>query len=230
MGTIVNVITIVIGSLIGLFAKNFLKESLQLAVMTALSLCVLVIGISGALITENMLIVISSLVIGTVIGEALNIDGRLTRLSENIEKKYFKKESNFAQGFMLASCLYVIGAMAIVGSIQSGLGSHDTLYAKALLDGVSSIFLAAIYGIGVLFSSIPVAIYQGGITLAAKQLTDVLNPELITELTAVGSVMIIAIGLNTLNIVKIKVANLLPSLLIVPVIMLVIMPLIATFF
>ena len=230
MGTIVNVITIVIGSLIGLFAKKFLKESLQLAVMTALSLCVLVIGISGALITENMLIVISCLVIGTVIGEALDIDGRLTRLSENIEKKYFKKESNFAQGFMLASCLYVIGAMAIVGSIQSGLGSHDTLYAKALLDGVSSIFLAAIYGIGVLFSSIPVAIYQGGITLAAKQLTDVLNPELITELTAVGSVMIIAIGLNTLNIVKIKVANLLPSLLIVPVIMLVIMPLIATFF
>jgi len=230
MGTIVNVALIIAGSLIGLWAGKLLKESLQKAVLIALNLCILVIGVSGSIKTENMLLVISAMVIGSIIGELLDIDGRLNRLSLKIEKRYFKKEGSFAQGFMLASCLYCIGAMAIVGSLQSGLGNHDILYAKGLLDGVSSVFLSGLYGIGVMFSVVPILIYQGAITLAAGALADVLSPQLVNELSAVGSVLIIAIALNGLELIKAKVANLLPALLVVPFIVLVVLPLWARLF
>ncbi len=228
MGTIVNVILIVSGSLIGLIAKKVLKESLQEAVLLAMAVCILVIGIKGALPTQQLLVLIASVVIGTIIGESLKIDDRLTKFSENLEKKYFKNEGRFAQGFMIATCLYGIGAMAILGSIQSGLGNHDTLYAKSLLDGVTSIFLASVYGIGVMFSVIPIMIYQGLLTLAAGLIKDYMSPEFIVELEAVGSIMIIAIALNSLKLTKIKVANMLPSLIVLPVILLVILPFIAT--
>ena len=224
MGTIVNAIAIIGGSLLGIVFKRFLKESLQVSVMLAMGLCVLVIGINGALETKNILLVISCIAIGTIIGETLDIDGKIAAFSLSIEKKYFKEEALFAQGFMLATCLYSIGAMAILGSIQSGLGNHQVLYAKSALDAVASVFLASIYGIGVMFSVFPVVIYQGIISLAAGSLVEIMSPEFIAELTAVGSIMIIAIGLNMLNVTKIKVANLLPALLVLPLISGLILP------
>ena len=228
MGTIVNVILIVIGSLLGLLAKKILKESLQEAVLLAMAICILIIGIKGALPTQQLLVLIASIVIGTIVGESLGIDDKLTRFSESLEKRYFKKEGKFAQGFMIATCLYGIGAMAILGSIQSGLGNHSTIYAKSLLDGVTSVFLASVYGIGVMFSAIPIFLYQGLLTLAAGAIKDYMTAEFIVELEAVGSIMIIAIALNSLKLTKIKVANMLPSLLVLPIILLLILPFLAT--
>ena len=229
MGTIVNVIFIVIGSLIGISARKLLKETLQEAVIAAMAFCIMIIGVKGAIMTQELLLIIISLVIGTIIGELLAIDDKITSFSESLANRYFKKEARFAQGFMLASCLYGIGAMAILGSIQSGLGNHDTLYAKALLDGITSIFLASVYGIGVMFSALPIFVYQGILTLAASTLKEVMNPNFIRELEALGSIMIIAIAFNTLKITKVKLANILPSLLVLPIIMLIVLPIIKSF-
>lgn len=222
MGTIVNVILILIGGIIGIFAKKLLNDRLHESIMSVMGLCVLIVGLQGALKTINALIVIVSLVIGTIIGEVIDIDKHINNLSCAIESKYFKQEGSFAKGFMTASCLYVIGAMAIFGSIQSGLGNHSILYTKGLIDGVTSVFLSSIYGIGVLFSVVPVFIYQGLITIASTWLMPYLTDILINEMTAVGSIMIMAIAFNLLGVTKIKVANLLPSIVVVIILMLII--------
>lgn len=219
MGTIVNVLLILFGSFIGLTAKRFINETLQQTIMKIMGLCVLVIGIQGAIKSTNIIIVIISLVFGTIIGELVNLDGLIIEFAKLIEKKFFKNEGVFVQGFVNASCLYVIGAMAIVGSIQSGLGNHDVLYAKGLLDGIASVFLSGLYGIGVAFSALPVLLYQGVITLLAIQIAPFMSDILINEITAVGSILIIAISFNMLDVIKIKVANALFSIPIVIIIM-----------
>lgn len=215
LGTIVNTAAVVGGSLIGLLLKGGLKPRFSEIMMKALALCVLYIGISGSLKTQNVLLLILSLVIGALLGEAADVDTRLTGLGNWIEGKLSKggKQGSISEGFVTASLLYCIGSMAIIGSIQSGLeGNHSTLFVKSILDGVASIIYASTLGVGVMLSAISVFVYQGALTLGAGFLGGVLHEAQIADITGVGSVIIIALGLNLLGITKIKVANLLPAI------------------
>jgi len=219
-GTIVNGLAIVLASLIGLMVRN-IPEQMKTTIMQGLALAVVVLGIGMSLKSEQFLIVIGSLVLGGIIGEKLDLEGSLNRLGAWIEAKVGAKENgSVAKGFVTATLIYVVGAMAILGSLDSGLrGDHSVLYTKSMLDGFSAIIFTSTLGIGVMFSAIPVVLYQGGIALLATQINqfvpEVLMSTFITEMTATGGVMIIAIGLNILGIVQIRVANLLPSIVVV---------------
>ena len=217
IGTIVNSVAVVIGCLIGFLIKGRLKTNISNTIMSGLGLCLLYIGVSGALKGEDTLLMIICIVIGALIGELIDIDKWLSRLGEIIERKVNKVgKSNIAiaEGFVSASLLFCVGAMAIVGSLESGLrGNHDTLFAKSLLDGVTSIILTSTLGIGVIFSAVTIFIYQGLITLGAGMLANVLSESVINNMTAVGSLLIIGLGFNILGITKIKVANMLPAVI-----------------
>ncbi|MEA1940554.1 MAG: DUF554 domain-containing protein [Candidatus Caldatribacteriota bacterium] len=216
-GTIVNVIAIIIGCSIGFLLRSRFPEKIRKIIMQALGLSSLLIGMQMALKTSNILLVIFSLVIGGLIGEIIGIEEGLERVGEKIKSKLSDNTSSekFIEGFITASLLYCVGSMAIVGSLEEGLsGNHDILYAKSVLDGVSSVVFTAAMGIGVLFSAIPVFLYQGGITLLARLIKDYLTPEMISEVTAVGGILVLGIGFSLLEIKKIKVGNLLPAILI----------------
>ena len=216
-GTIVNVIAIFFGCAMGIILKNKFPRNIEKIIMQALGLISLLIGAQMAIKANNILLVIFSLFIGGIIGEVIGIERGLEKFGENIKKR-FKGNVNterFVEGFLTTSLLYCIGSMAIMGAIKEGLsGNPDILYAKSLLDGVTSVALTVAMGIGVLFSAIPVFLYQGGITLLARTVKDFLSPEMINEMTAVGGILILGIGLGLLEIKKIKVGNLLPAILI----------------
>jgi len=218
LGTIVNTVAIIVGSIIGLFLKGGIPKRLDQAIMKALGLSVFYIGISGSLKCTDTLLLILSLVIGVIIGELLDLDQALQNLGKWIEdqfKKNAKSESGISEGFVAASLLFCVGSMAIVGSIQSGLeGNHETLFVKSMLDGITSIIYTSTMGIGVVFSAAAVFIYQGIITLASGFLGSVLIETQIINIGAIGSVLIIALGLNMLEITRIKVANFLPAIFI----------------
>ncbi len=227
LGTIVNAAAIIAGGVSGSLLRSGLPERFRDTIMQALGLSVLMIGFSGALqgmyrVTtmgkldrEYIMLMIFSLVGGAVIGELLNIEDKLERMGLWIQKKYLKKSGNFAEGFVTASLVYCVGAMAIVGSLEDGLtGNTGTLYAKSVLDGVSSVIFAATLGIGVAFSAIPVFIYQGLITLMAGIIKPWLTDTVISQTSLVGSILIIAIGFNILEMKRIKVGNLLPAIFI----------------
>jgi len=216
-GTIVNVLAIFLGCSVGLILKSKFPEKIEKIIMQVLGLASLLIGMQMAIKADNILLVIFSLVIGGVIGEIIDIEAGLERFGERIKRK-FKSNNNserFVEGFLIASLLYCVGSMTIMGAIKEGLsGNPDILYAKSLLDGVTSIAFTAAMGIGVLFSAIPVFLYQGGITLLARAIKDFLSPEIINEMTAVGGILIWGIGFGLLGIKKIKVGNLLPAILV----------------
>lgn len=213
LGTIVNSLAVIVGSLLGILLKNGINDKYKSTIMDGISLAVIVIGITGGIKSENMVLVIVSLAIGGLIGEKIGIEGRLDRLGNWAEEHFGKGDSNFSKAFVSATLVYCIGAMAIVGSLESGLtGNHQTLYAKSALDGITAIVFASTLGIGTAFSAIPIFIYQGSITLLAKYLKDILTTELVTEMSAVGGILIIAIGINLLGVKKIKVGNLLPAI------------------
>lgn len=215
LGTWVNVGTIIVGSLLGLKLSHAFKASTQNAIMNVLGLVVLIIGIEGALKTENMMLVIISLVLGTLIGIAFKIEDKLDTLGNLLEKKMKSSDSNISAAFIQTTLIYCVGAMAIVGALESGItGNHNTLYAKSMIDGISSIIFASTLGIGVIFSSISVFIYQGSMTLFSGLIAPLLSDSLILEISAIGGVLIFAIGLNMLEIKKISIANMLPSMLI----------------
>lgn len=217
LGTIVNSLMIILGSLIGLFIKGKVNEKLSSTIMNGLALCVIYIGISGALKGNNTIVMIISIAIGGLFGEIIDIDLKLENLGKRIEKRINNKKDNvsISEGFVTSTLLFCIGAMAIVGSIESGLNhNHNTLFAKSILDGISSIIFSSTLGIGVMISSISVFLYQGSITLAAGILSYILNDVAISNMTAVGSLLIIGLGLNVLGVTKIKVSNLLPSIII----------------
>lgn len=215
LGTIVNVITIIIGSLVGILLKKGIKDEYKETIMNGIGLAVLIIGISGGIKSNNTVLVIASIVLGSLIGEIIGIENKLDQLGNRMEKKFGKGDSNFSRGFVTASLVYCIGAMAIVGSLESGLsGNHETLFAKSMLDGISAIIFASTLGIGVAFSAIPVFIYQGAITLLANSVKGILTPEVVLEMSAVGGILILAIGINILGIKKIKVGNMLPAIFI----------------
>ena len=222
VATLVNCGVIIVGCIIGLFIKGGIPERFNKIIMNGLALCTMFIGFSGALEGNNTIITIVSMAVGALIGELINIDKWLNKLGETIQKKLDKgngKESRIAEGFVNASLLFCVGAMSIVGALQAGLaGNYDTIYAKTVLDGVSSIIFSASMGIGVIFSSVTVLLYQGGITLCASFLSGILSQAVIAEMTAVGSLMIVGLGLNLLEVTDIKIANLLPGIL-VPVVL-----------
>jgi uncharacterized membrane protein YqgA involved in biofilm formation len=219
LGTLVNFGAIVGGSLIGMLLKGGLSEKVSKTVMDGLALCVLfigalnIIGVSSKLGDNDVLIIIISTVIGAVIGGKIDIDNKIEKLGVNIEKKLNRTGGQVAKGFVTSSLLFCIGAMAIVGSLESGLsGKHETLFAKSILDGISSIVFASTLGIGVTLSGISVLVYQGLITIGATFLKGVLITSVITNMTAIGGFLIIALSLNMLGATKIKVANLLPCI------------------
>jgi uncharacterized membrane protein YqgA involved in biofilm formation len=216
-GTIVNVVAIFLGCSAGFILKSKFPEKIEKIIMQALGLASLLIGMQMAIKADNILLVIFSLVIGGVIGEIIDIEAGLERFGERIKRKFKSNNTSerFVEGFLTASLLYCVGSMAIMGAIKEGLsGDPDILYAKSLLDGVTSIAFTAAMGIGVLFSAIPVFLYQGGITLLARTIKDFLSPEIINEMTAVGGILIGGIGFGLLGIKKIKVGNLLPAILV----------------
>lgn len=216
LGTIVNAFSIILGSLIGNILKTGLPDNIKNTIMQGLSITIMGIGLSMALKSQNMLVVTLSMVFGAITGELLQIEYHLNCFGENLEKRFGKNEGNFTKAFISASLIYCVGAMAVMGSIESGLtGTHTTLYIKSVLDGVTAIVFASSMGIGVAFSAIPVIIYQGLITLAAAFVRAFLTEAIITEMTAVGGLLIFGIGINMLNIgVNIKVGNLLPAIFI----------------
>jgi uncharacterized membrane protein YqgA involved in biofilm formation len=215
LGTIVNTVAIVAGSLIGLLFKGSIPEKYSKTIMHGIGLAVILIGLKTALKTDNILIVIISLAIGSLIGELLCIEDRLERLGKWLGHLVSRDNEGIANGFVTASLVYCVGAMAIVGSLESGLsGNHQTLFAKSLLDGIGSILFASTLGIGVLFSAVPVFMYQGAITLAASILKQFLIPDVVAQMSAVGGLLIMAIGISLLEIKKPKIGNMLPAIFI----------------
>lgn len=221
LGTIVNCLLIVIGSLLGKLLHR-IPEKIKSTVMHGIALAVMVLGLQMGLKTENFLIVILSLVFGAIIGEYFDLEEKLNKLGERLEKKIGNGngKGSISQGFVTATLLYVIGAMAIIGALDSGIrGDHSVLYTKGILDGFTALILTTSLGIGVIFSAIPVFLYQGTIALFATQIDAFIPKELldsfITEMTSAGGIMIFAIGLNMLGLTKIRVANLLPAILVV---------------
>jgi len=215
LGTIINSSAIAIGSLLGVMLNKGIKEEYKNTIMDGVALIVILIGIMGALDTENIILMTISIVIGSIIGEALKIEKKLDNLGNSLEKKFGKGDSNFSKGFVTASLVFCVGAMAIVGALESGLqGNHSTLFAKSIIDGISSVIFASTLGIGVGFSAVAVFIYQGIITLLASSIKDLLTPEAINEMSAVGGLLISAIGINILGLKKIKVGNMLPAIFI----------------
>ena len=220
LGVLVNVGTVLIGSLVGLFLKRGIPAKVTEALMIGIGLCTVFIGISGALEGENTLVLILSMAIGTVIGTLLDIDKQLNRLAAYVEARFKQKEGQVtvAEGFVTASLLFCVGAMTIVGSLKAGLtGDCEMLFTKATLDLVSSCVLAASLGIGVLLADIFVLVFQGGIVLLAGLVAPFLTDYAIGEMTCAGSVLIIALGLNLIGVTKIKVANYLPVIFIPPI-------------
>lgn len=217
-GTIVNSLAIIVGGLIGLILKRGIREEYRNTIMDGIALSVIVIGVSGGIESKNILLVVGSIVIGSILGEWMRIEKKLDRAGENLQKKFGRGDSNFSKAFVTSSLIYCVGAMAIVGSIESGIqGDHSTLFVKSILDGITSLLFASTLGIGVIFSAIPVFLYQGGITLLANSLADILTPQVINEMSSVGGILIMAIGINLLGIKKIKVGNMLPAIFIPPV-------------
>ena len=215
LGTIVNTLAIIAGSLIGLIFRGGIPEKYSQTLMHAIGLAVILIGLKGALQTDALLVVIISLAIGSVIGEYLKIEDRLEWLGKLIGQRMSEKESGIAEGFVTTTLLFCVGAMAIVGSMESGLsGNHQTLYAKSVLDGIASIVFASTLGIGVLFSAVSVFLYQGLITLTATYIKPFLTPDVVSQMSATGGLLIMAIGIGLLEIKKLRIGNMLPAIFI----------------
>ncbi len=223
LGTLVNGLCIIIGTLLGKVLHR-IPENMKGTVMKAIGLAVVVLGLQMGLKSENFLVVIISLTIGAAWGEWMNLEDKLNSVGNWLEKKLgSKKETSISQGFVTATLIFVIGAMAVIGALDSGIrGDHDVLFTKAIIDGFTSLILTTTLGIGVMFSAIPVVLYQGFIALFATQIhqwvPQGLMDSYIVEMTSTGGIMIFAIGLNLIGITKIRVANLLPGILVVGIV------------
>ena len=216
LGTIVNTLAVIAGAALGLLLKKALPKKLGDALVSGVALCVLFIGIEGTLKCKNPLVMIISMVLGTVVGTLLDLDGKIHRLGEKVEKKFSKSEggrSTFGAAFVQSFLLFCVGAMTVTGAIESGLtGNNTTLFAKSVLDFVSSIIYASTMGAGVFLSAPALLVYQGAITLIAAAAVNVLTDYMIAEMTAVGSLLIIGIALNMLGITKLKLMDYIPAI------------------
>ncbi|MBQ9852430.1 MAG: DUF554 domain-containing protein [Ruminiclostridium sp.] len=218
IATIINCLLIVLGSACGLLLKGKLPQRFLTVLTQALGLCVVGIGMTSAIATNNTLCVVVCLVIGTILGEAINIEKRLDTVGESLRKKFEKNaagSSTFTEGFVSASVLFCVGAMAIVGSINAGIhGDYAVLISKSVIDGVTAVSMTSVLGIGVAFSALPILLYQGGLTLLAGLVAPFLQQAVITEMSAVGGCIIVGIGLNMLDLPKdrLRVGNMLPAI------------------
>ncbi|MGH4119651.1 DUF554 domain-containing protein [Clostridium sp.] len=214
LGTIVNSLAILVGGFTGSLFRNKISSAYNETIMKALGLSVILIGLKGALQVNNILLLIISLTLGTLIGEIMKIEKGIENIGIWLEHKFYNQKG-LAKGFVTASLVYCVGAMAITGPLKSGLtNNHDILYAKSLLDGISAIMFSSSLGIGVCFSAISVFIYQGIITLTASFMKPYLIPSVVNEMSAIGGLLIVAIGANMLEIKRIKVGNMLPAIFI----------------
>lgn len=215
IGVLVNTLTVIVGSTIGLLFRKLIPEQWTDFIMKGIALCTLYIGIDGALEGTNTLVTIISIAVGALIGAALDLDEKVNRFASGLENR-FKKEGGgptIAEGFVTASLLFCVGAMTIVGSLQAGLtGDNTMLYTKATLDFISSLIFAASLGIGVLFAAAFVLVFQGAIVLVAQAVSPFLTDYVVSEMTCAGSILIIALGLNILGVTNLKVMNFLPAI------------------
>lgn len=220
-GAVVNFVLVIIGALVGLLLKRGIPQRVRDTLMKGMSLCVLFIGVKGLFEDNiNILIVIISTAVGAVIGELADFDRMINRLGDTIEKKFSRSgESKIAEGFVTTTLLFCVGAMTVVGSIDSGIsGDNMTLYSKSVIDGISAAVFASALGAGVLISAVSVLFIEGGLTLLAFALEPILSDRLVAHMSVIGSLLIVAISLNLMGLTKIKVMNLLPAVFI-PVIL-----------
>jgi hypothetical protein len=220
VGTLINVASVVTGSAVGCAIGARLPESMQVTVVQGLGLVTTLIGIQAALETQNVLILLASILTGAVLGEALCLQGGLEALGNRFQAVFSKGAGTSpAEGFITASLVFCVGPMAILGSIQDGLkGDFKLLAIKSMLDGFASIAFSASLGWGVIFSAVSVLVYQGAITMAAGALHEVLSEGMVTEMSAAGGLIIVAIGLKLLRVKDIRIANFLPALVIAPLV------------
>lgn len=218
IAVIVNMATVVAGSLIGILLRNRLRESLQNALMKALALCTVLIGVSSAIATQELLCVILCMVIGTALGELIRIDDGIEHAGDFVKEKLFKgkvKESRFTEGLVSACILFCIGSMTIVGSLEAGINhNYSIIYAKSTMDFVSSMAFGAAMGLGVTCSAVFILLFQGGLTLLAGLVGPALSTAVVTEMSAVGGTILVGMAINMLGLGKerIKVANMLPAI------------------
>ncbi len=215
LGTLVNTATVIAGALIGMLLKKGIPKRVSDTVFFGLALVTIFIGVSGSLVGENTLIAVIVMVLGALIGEIINIDKRVNSLGKKLENKFDKgnERSTFAQGFTSASLLFCVGAMTIVGCLQAGINGDNTiLFTKSAMDFVSSMIFASTMGVGVLFSAVFVLVYQGLITLLAGVISPLLTDAVINEMSCVGFIIIIGLGLNMLNVTKLKIMNFVPAI------------------
>lgn len=216
-GTFLDTSVIIGGGLIGLLIGKRFNKKLNQAAMTALALFVLILGIQMSFKSENLIIPLISLVVGSIVGELLNIERELNKFSKLLEKKFSRKgeASKFGKAFITCSLLYCVGPMIIVGSIQEGLsGDYSLLVTKAMMDGIATVLFSATMSIGAVFAAIPVFTIQMSLTLLANFLSFLLSDNVVAAITATGGVIIVGSALNLLEIKKIKLANMLPALLV----------------
>ena len=215
LGTLVNMVLVLVGGTIGLFLGSKFPKKLSDSLMKALGLCTFLIGVSGVFEGNNQIITIISMAVGTVIGELLDLDGKLTKLGISLENRFKKGNDKvtIAEGFVNASLLFCVGAMAIVGSLQSGLiGDNSMIYTKSLLDFTAAMIFASTLGVGVLFSAVPILLYQGSIVLLAHFLVPYLTDAVIGDMTCTGSLIIIGLAFNMLGMTKLRVMNMVPAI------------------
>lgn len=223
LGAFINAILILLGGFIGRLFRN-IPDKMKDTVMSIIGLAVAVLGIQMGMESDHFVIIIVSLVIGALVGEWLDLDKQFNRFGKWVESLFgAKSNGSIAEGFVTASLIFVIGSMAIVGALDSGLrNDHNILFTKGIIDGFASLILASTLGIGVLLSAVPVFFYEATISLAAEFISSYIPKAaldlFIQEMTATGGIMIVAIGLNITNLTKIRVANLLPSIIIVGII------------
>ncbi len=215
VGTFINAATVLAGSSLGLLLRRRFPERIQAIIFQAVGLASLVLGMEMALQSENFLILIFSLILGGILGEALHLEKRLQELGDRLKQQLGSRDARFTEGLITAFLLFCVGSMTFVGAINEGLtGDRELIMIKALLDGFTSIALASAYGLGVLVSALPLLLFQGGISLLAAQMQTFFTPALITRLSAVGGVLIVGIGISLLEVKAIRTTNLLPSLLV----------------
>lgn len=224
MGAIVNAVTIILASLIGLFLNTGIPQDMSEAVMSGIGLTVAVMGIQGALASNSQILLIVSIVLGAVIGESLQLEQRTNRVIARLERKYSVPQKGDApsltEGFIAATSIFCVGSMVIIGSLESGLlADNTTLYTKSLIDGITALFLASSLGKGVLLAAFPVLIIEGGLILFAQMLQPILTADVVTEIVAAGSILLIGLGLNIMDVTELKILNYMPAMLIPPILM-----------
>ncbi len=221
-GTLINAGAIIVGSTAGMLLNARLPRRVTDIVFQGLGLFTLYVGFTMAFRTSHMLLMIFSIVLGSILGELMGLESGMERLSEKLKTRLKSSNEKFTEGMITAFLLYCMGSMTILGAFEEGLGGEpNLLLAKSVLDGFSSVALASALGLGVMFSVIPLLIYQGGLTLLAAQLQDLLTEVVIDELSAVGGLLLIGLGINILEIKRLRIMNMLPALVIIVVLTLV---------